>query len=247
MSLPSQKYVEKVVRWSYSGVALDKMNMNPEQKFRAQLCVECYRLFVEDSSVPIRTLVKNVAARDYSLLMKNAEMGMEEAQQMVAALGIRRHPETGAILPRSETAIANDIWVIDQLTARLNLSKKHIHRLMVEDDIDWLRDYGRQTGTWQAVNKAADKIMKLNNDFKDDDDPQEQMPDTDINITGDVSVVKQGRSTLSDEEKERLRRKYGLTEKEYAQELEEINGVWQAPDPDEPEKDIYETMEEKAQ
>lgn len=247
MSQPSQKYVEKVVRWSYGGVALDKMNMNPEQKFRAQLCVECYRLFVEDTAIPIRTLVKNVSARDYSLLVKNAEMGMEEAQQMVSALGIHRHPDTGAILPRSETAIANDIWVINQLIAQLNLSKKHIHRLMVEDDIDWLRDYGRQTGTWQAVNKAADKIMKLNNDFKDDDDPQEQMPNTDINITGDVSVVKQGRSTLSDEEKERLRRKYGLTEKEYAQELEEINGVWQAPDPDEPEKDIYEAMEEKAQ
>ena len=39
-----------------------------------------------------------------------------------------------------------------------------------------------------------------------------------------------------DEEREKLRRKYGLTEKELATELEEINGVWQAPEEEE-EKD----------
>ena len=63
-------------------------------------------------------------------------------------------------------------------------------------------------------------------------------PNTQINITGDVSVVKEGRQSLSDDERKRLMRKYGLTEKEYAQELEEINGVWQAPDEEE-EKDIF--------
>ena len=70
------------------------------------------------------------------------------------------------------------------------------------------------------------------------DDPQEQMPNTNINITGDVSVVKSDRQSLSDEEREKLRRKYGLTEKELATELEEINGVWQAPEEEE-EKDIF--------
>ena len=38
--------------------------------------------------------------------------------------------------------------------------------------------------------------------------------------------------------REKLRRKYGLTEKELATELEEINGVWQAPEEEE-EKDIF--------
>jgi hypothetical protein len=64
------------------------------------------------------------------------------------------------------------------------------------------------------------------------------MPNTNINITGDVGVVKEGRESLSDEEREKLRRKYGLTDKELAVQMEEINGVWQAPEEEE-EKDIF--------
>jgi hypothetical protein len=71
------------------------------------------------------------------------------------------------------------------------------------------------------------------------------MPNTNINITGDVGVVKEGRESLSDEERARLRKKYGLTEKEYAQEMEEINGVWQPVDDDpDDQKDFFEKAEE---
>jgi hypothetical protein len=63
-----------------------------------------------------------------------------------------------------------------------------------------------------------------------------------------VGVVKEGRESLSDEERARLRKKYGLTEKEYAQEMEEINGVWQpaTDDDDDPDnqKDFFEKAEE---
>lgn len=53
-----------------------------------------------------------------------------------------------------------------------------------------------------------------------------------------MGVVKEGRESLTDEEREKLRRKYGLTDKELAVQMEEINGVWQAPE-DEEEKDIF--------
>ena len=238
MSQPSRGFVEKVVKWAYSGVDLAQLRVSPDQQFRARLCLECYKLFSENSTVPIRKLVKNIAARDYRMLLDNAEMGVESAQQMVQALGIRRDEVTGAITPRTETNISNDIWVVNQLLARLNVSKRYIHLAMVEDDIDWLRKHGRETGQWQAVNKAADKLMKINRDFQDDDDPQEQMPNTDINITGDVSVVKSDRQSLSDEERERLKKKYGLTEKELATEMEEINGVWQEPSEND-ENDVF--------
>ena len=107
-----------------------------------------------------------------------------------------------------------------------------------------MMEYGRKTGTWQAVKQANQDLAKINNDFKDDDDPQEQMPNTNINITGDVGVVKEGRESLTDEEREKLRRKYGLTEKELTQELEEINGVWQAPEEEE-ERDIFTENEQE--
>ena len=51
--------------------------------------------------------------------------------------------------------------------------------------------------------------------------------------------LKEGRESLSDEEREKLRKKYGLTDKELAQELEEINGVWQPVDDEEEKPDIF--------
>jgi hypothetical protein len=107
-----------------------------------------------------------------------------------------------------------------------------------------MMEYGRKTGTWQAVKQANQDLAKINNDFKDDDDPQEQMPNTNINITGDVGVVKEGRESLTDEEREKLRRKYGLTDKELAVQMEEINGVWQAPEEEE-ERDIFTENEQE--
>lgn len=241
MSQLSPGYVDKVVSWTTSGLPIEKMHMSLDQKFRAQMCLECYRVFMNNAGTPIRTIVKNVAARDYKQMMDLADMGNDAAREMVQALGIRRDPETGAISLRSETNISNDIWLVNQLLARLNTSKKYIHMAMVEANVEWLSEYGRQTGTWQAVKEANQEMFKLHNDFKDDDDPQEQMPNTNINITGDVGVVKEGRESMSPEEREALRKKYGLTDKELAVQLEEINGVWQEP---EPEHDVFEENED---
>jgi len=239
MSQLSQSYLNKVVAWAHGGVAIERMNMTLEQKFRAQMCLECYRVFMNNPATPIRTIVKNIAARDYKQLMDCADMGNQASIEMAQALGVHRHSETGAISLRSETNISNDIWLVNQLLARLNTSKKHIHLAMVEANVEWLSEYGRQTGTWQAVKEANQEMFKLHNDFKDDDDPQEQMPNTNINITGDVSVVKSDRQSLTDAEKERLRKKYLLTERELTQEMEEINGVWQPVDDEEEEKDVF--------
>ena len=73
------------------------------------------------------------------------------------------------------------------------------------------------------------------------------MPNTDINITGDVSIIKEGRESMSDEEREKLRKKYGLTEKELVHEMEEINGVYQEVNDEEEEKDIFEETEKEYQ
>ena len=243
MSQLSQGFVDKVVRWSTSGVELDKMHMSLDQKFRARLCLECYRLFTENPAVPVRTIVKNIAQRDYRMLTENARLGNQEAVEMMQALGISVNPDTGAISVRSETNLSNDIWLVNQLVGRLNVSKKHIHKAMYEANISWMMQFGQKTGTWQAVKQANQDLAKINNDFKDDDDPQEQMPNTNINITGDVSIVK-GHESLTDEQRLALRKKYGLTEKELTQELEEINGVWQAPEEEE-ERDIFTENEQE--
>lgn len=237
MSQPSQNYIDKVVRWAYGQIDLQRMNMKPDQRFRARLALDVYHKFMENTTVPIRQMVKRIAARDYELLLRNAEMGIDDACEMVAALGIRVD-ERGIVSVRSETEIANDIYVVNQLCSRLNVAKQHIHKAMYEDNITWLMGFGRKTGNVSAIKEAQRNLEKINNDFQGEDDPQSQMPNTQINITGDVSVVKTDRQNLSDERKAELRKKYGLTEKELAQEMEEINGVWQ-PVEDGEEKDVF--------
>ena len=244
MSQPSAKYIDKVIRWSYGQFTLEQLAMTPDQMFRARLCMEVYRLFTENTSVPVRKLVENLARRDYELIMRSAEQGNQEAIDAARALGITRDKESGTVSRRRSTEVANDIYVVNQLVGRLNVSKRNIHKAMYEDNISWLMDYGRKTGTWQAVKQANQDLARINDDFKDDEDPQSQMPGTRLNITGDVGVVKEGRETLSEEERERLRRKWGLTEKEYAIQMEEINGVWQAPEAEAEERDVFVETEE---
>ena len=238
MSLPSQNYCMKVERWILGGVPLEKMAMRPEQRFRAHLVTEAYEHWIASPTIEPRRMLQNFAARKYAYLLRCAKEGSKEAQEMIEAL----HISEGSV--RSANEISSDVYVLNYLTGKLSTSKKHIHKAMFESNIEWMQNFGRETGTWQAVKQANQDLAKINNDFKDEDDPQEQMPHTEINITGDVSIIKKDRQTLPDEEKERLRKKYGLTDKELASQLEEIDGVWQAPEPEE-EKDIFVEMEEK--
>ena len=222
------------------GVPLEKMAMRPEQRFRAHLVTEAYEHWIATPTLEPRRMLQNFAARKYAYLLRCAKEGSEEAREMVEAL----HIGEGSV--RSANEISSDVYLLNYLVGKLSTAKKHIHKAMFESNIEWMQNFGRETGTWQAVKQANQDLAKINNDFKDDDDPQEQMPNTQINITGDVSIIKKDRQTLPDEEKERLRKKYGLTDKELATQLEEIDGVWQAPDPEEEEKDIFVEMEQES-
>ena len=94
MSQLSQGYVDKVMRWTYGGVPIEKMNMTLEQKFRAKLCLDCYHVFMNNPATPIRTIVKNIAAREYATLMDCADRGNEASIAMAAALGVRRDEQS---------------------------------------------------------------------------------------------------------------------------------------------------------
>lgn len=239
MSALSPNYCNKVERWLLGGVPLERMNMRADQRYRASLVTDVYRHWIENpSTASPRRMLQNFARRDYAVLLRRAQTGDPddpltiEARELVEVLRIS---ETSV---RSDNEISNDVALLNWLTGKLSTSKKHIHKAMFEANIEWMQNFGRETGTWQAVKQANQDLAKINNDFKDEDDPQEQMPQTQINITGDVSVVKQGRSSMSEEERQRIAKKYGLTPKELAQEMEEVGGVWQ-PVEEEEEKDVF--------
>ena len=195
MSQPSANYIDKVVRWTYGQVDLARLNM----------------------------LVQNIAARDYAMLMQNAALGSPEAQEMVKALGITRNAETGVVSARRETEISNDIYVVNQLVGRLSVSKNHIQRAMYEDNIEWLIGFAKKTGNVTAMREAQRNLEKINNDFKDEQNPADALkPGVERNIT--------------DEELRAFAKKIGAKFEDVQEMIENEDGVYVPADNDDEEE-----------
>jgi HAMP domain-containing protein len=244
MSQPSQNYIDKVVRWTYGQVDLSRMNIPLAGQFRARLALECYMLWQQNKTSNIRRMVQNIAARDYAMLMQNAALGSDEAQAMVKALGITRN-EAGVVSARRETEIANDIYVVNQLVGRLSVAKNHIQRAMYEDNIEWLIGFARKTGNVTAMREAQRNLEKINNDFKDEQNPADAMkPGAERNITGDISIIKPDRTNYTDEELKAFAKKIGAKFEDVQEMIQNEDGVYvsaegdDAPDDEEQEQEM---------
>lgn len=233
MSQPSQNYIDKVVRWTYGQVDLARMNIPLAGQFRARLALECYMLWQQNKTGNVRRMVQNIAARDYAMLMQNAALGSEEAQAMVKALGITRNEATGAVSARRETEIANDIYVVNQLVGRLSVAKNHIQRAMYEDNIEWLIGFARKTGNVTAMREAQRNLEKINNDFKDEENPADAMkPGAERNITGDISIIKPDRTNYTEEELKAFAKKIGAKFEDVQEMIQNEDGVYVSADGD---------------
>ena len=98
------------------------------------------------------------------------------------------------------------------------------------DAADWLIREGKKMGDARAVKSGADLKMQVNNNFRQDENPLEQMPSGEINITYDVSVVKSDRVNYTEEDIRRMAKRYGLTQREFLDCVQNEDGVWQVPD-----------------
>ena len=226
MSQPSKGYIDKVVKWTYGQVDLSRINIPLPGQFRARLALECYMLWQQNKTSNVRRMVQNIAARDYQTLMTNAELGNEEAKAMVEALGIRRD-DKGTVSARKETEIANDIYVVNQLVGRLAVSKNHIQRAMYEDNIEWLIQFGRKTGNVTAMREAQRNLEKINNDFKDEQNPADALkPGVERNIVGDISIIKPDRQNYTEEEMKAFAKKIGAKLEDVQEFIEGEDGVF---------------------
>ena len=217
--------MEKVVAWTYGQVDLAKVHMPLPGQFRARLALEVYMIWQQNKSTNIRQIVKNIAARDYAVLMTNAEMGNQEAKAMVEALGLKRNPQTGVVSPRSEVNIQNDIYVVNQLCGRLSTAKNHIQRAMYEDNIEWLIGFARKTGNVTAMREAQRNLEKINNDFKDEQNPADALkPGAERNVTNDISIIKPDRKNIDSEEMRKFAKQIGAKWEDVQEYYEDQNG-----------------------
>lgn len=241
MTQPSSKYLDKVERWILGGVSIQQMVMSADQKFRSMLAYEAYQIWLQNKQIKPTDIMRRLAAREYPLLLKRAEEGNIEAQEYVKALRVRPG------VPRTISEISNDVAVFNWIVGKFNTPIENIEKAKVVDASDWLITQGMKRGDAKAVKSGADIKMQLNNNFQDKDNPAEQMPTTEFNITGDVSVVKNV-VNYSDEEKRRIARKFGLTDKQVTEMIQNSDGTWVMPDEEEKdksEKDVFERNEEE--
>ena len=225
MSKPSEKYFDKVERWLLGGITIEKMIMSPDQRFRALLAYEAYKIWLQDKQIRATDIMRRIAAREYPLLLKYVE-----------AMNIRPG------VPRTPTEISNDVALFNHIIGRFDVPTENIEKAKVQDASDWLIREGMKMGDPRSVKSGADLKMQLNNNFQEKENAAEQMPDSEINITGDVSVVKRDRVNYTDEEKKKFARRYGLTDKQVVNMIQNSDGTWQMPDEEpepEPEKDIF--------
>ena len=83
--------------------------------------------------------------------------------------------------------------------------------------------------------------MDMYQNFNEKDNPQENMANPNLNVTGDVSIIDNSRSNLSEKERKQLERHYGLTPTEVKELKEQEDGTF-APEEDDDDNEKQEEM-----
>lgn len=244
MSQPSPNYIDKITRWAQGGVELSRMNLRPEQRFRALLVMNAYRLMIENPTASPRTVVKNLAARDYALIVANAEMGIADDIELMQVLGIRKN-EQGMVSARRECEIANDVYCVNQLVGRLNVSQNHLDKLLYQANIRWLSKFGQQTGNVSAIREAQRNLEKMNNDWKEDANPADALkPGAERNITSDISIIKPDRTCYTPDELRAFAKKIGAKFEDVQEFIEGQDGMMVPADSEEGDEETTDLTEE---
>ena len=232
----SPQYIDLVERWLKGGLNISRIRMSPDQRLRAMIVYEAYQVWLTDKQIRAQDLIRSIAQREYAVILEKASGGDARAQELVRVLRITPGKD------RTITEISNDVALFDHLVGRFSVSTEHIERATVQDASDWLIREGMKNADSRAVKSGAEIKMQLNHNFEQRDNPAEQMPSMDIGITDDVSIIKRDRVNYTDEEKRRMARKYGLTDKQVTDLIQSPDGEWQIPDEQpepEPEKDVF--------
>lgn len=236
----SDNYLDKVDNYLLKGLTLEHTRMTTEQKFRTRLVYEAYQIWVSDKGVNPSELLRNLAAREYALILRKAAEGDPISIEYRDALKI----EPGVVRPM--WAISNDVQTLNHIIAHFHQPTAAIDKAIVHDAGLWLYKHGRDVGDGRDVAKGAKILQELNHNFEDRSNIADNVPTAQIRITGDVGVVKTGRVNYTEEEIRKISKNVGVTFDEAVELIESEKGYYQeVVDDDEPEKDYIEKTQEE--
>lgn len=247
MSQITKGTLARIDKWLSCGTSLEMAFPKLEQRYRMQVCGEFYKRWQQNNDIDPRTTCRNIARRDYELFFSQAAQGNQDAQAMVLALHITIDDE-GNIRPRTVTEINNDVTVCNHLIRFFMTDESPRHKAMYLSSAEWLIRTGKQQNNDRAVDKGMQALANVYGNFQEEKDATDEMPDMSrISITQDVSIVKRDRVNYTDEYKQKMARKYGLTAKDM-QDIEEDALLATKPEREEEEEpDYFAYMEEQTE
>ena len=229
----SDRYLDKVDKFIFGGQAIQHMAMTEEQKLRTLIAYEAYQVWMSNKQIRPMDLCKRISARIYSDMLTRAEHD-PHYRDLCAKLSIQPGK------PRDYQRLSNDVQTLDHIIGRFNAPTVNIEKAKVIDASDWLIEEGMKSGNDRAVKNGADLKMKLHKDFDEQAQGFDNLANTDVNITADVSVVKPDRTNYTDEQKREFARRFGLPDKEVDELIRNSDGVYEtAPVEAEEGRDIF--------
>lgn len=224
MSGLSDNTLVRINKWLANGTSIEAAFPKMDLRYRVMLCKQFYMRWVQNHDIDPMTVCKNISRQDYDMFVNNAAKGDAEAQAMVMALHITIDDE-GHIRPRTITELNNDVQLCNHIIKFFMTNESPRHKAMFLSSAEWLIKTGKQQNNDRAVAKGMEALAKVYNDFDEEKDATDEMPDmSKIAITQDVSIVKRDRVNYSDEYKAKMARKYGLTARDI-QEMEEDDAI----------------------
>lgn len=214
------KYLSIVEKFIFSGCSIRHMNMTEEQKLRTMIVYEAYQIWITDKQIRPMDICRRISARIYADMLMRAEKD-PAYKELCEKLKIRPG------VPRDYSRLSNDVQTLDHIVGRFNAPTVNIERAKVVDASDWLIEEGKKSGSERSVSKGAELKMKLNKDFDENEQGYDNMANMDVNITGDVSVIKFDRQNYTEEEKSSFAKRIGIPEKEVEELIENAEGMYE--------------------
>lgn len=237
MAKVGDNYLELVDKFIFMGGSIRHMAMTEEQKLRTMIVYEVYQIWISNKQIKPMDVCRRVSSRIYADMLARAEHDATYAE-LCQKLNIRPG------MNREYSKLANDVATLDHLVGRFNAPTLNFEKHKVIDASDWLITEGMKSGNDRSVINGAKLKMDLFKGFDERQQGFDNIAETDINITGDVSVVKPDKENYSDEFKKQLAIKNGLTVHEVEDLLMNDKGEYEtAPQEEEREPDIFERAE----
>lgn len=235
----SDNYLSVVDKFIFSGVPIQHMRMTEEQKLRTLIAYEAYQVWMTNKQIRPMDLCKRISSRIYSDMLLRAE---SDPKYMELCKSLKIRPG----VPRDYQRLCNDVQTLDHIIGRFSNPTVNIEKAKVIDSSDWLIEEGMKRGNENSVKSGAELKMKLYNNFDERESGYDNIANTDINITGDISVVKPDRKNYTEEQKREYAKRFGLPDKEVEELIRNSDGVYEFSGQveEEEENDIFMDAEE---